>query len=182
LEKNTTFAQFLHNFSTEISHTMGNINSIGLLSSQLRGGAHMFRRRTFFGILTVILAIVLLVAGGAALYRFGYAKGYAVGSASEGVAEGELPGVYQRGYFPHFSHPMRFFPFGGLFGLFLGGMLLIMLFSAASRLVWYRHWKTAGPTHHGWHGPPSWWGPPPWAQGEKPPEAKDGTDDEPLDT
>ena len=151
----------------------------------------MFKKYSFWGIFLKILLVVLLVAGGIALYRFGYAHGYVTGAAVEvgegmtwpevlhprfmpGVAvevgEGSItwPGGLSPRFMPYHMHPRGFFP-GRIAGLFFGGLLFFMGIAAIRRLIWFQRWQAAdGPEGEAWMGGwhacahPHHWGPAPW--------------------
>jgi hypothetical protein len=136
-------------------------------------------------VLAALLLIGLLVGGGMAVYRAGFAQGYAVGasSATAGGAEVAPGGAPLSPYYPYYPGMMYphfgFFPFMPLGGLCLFGLLIFFAFGALLRGP--RHWG-----HHAWaHGPEGgphghWHGyPPPWAKerqaGESTGEGKDET-------
>lgn len=140
----------------------------------------MFRKRSVFGFLSAILVVLLLLGGGAALFRAGYAQGYTTGLVTEGEA-GEL--VSPENFYPRFSHhyryPMGFFP-GHLFGLFFGGLLFLMIL----RLIFFRRRGMCGPHPAAWkhwyqnHPEAQKWGPPPWAKDWKFPEENETPSEE----
>jgi hypothetical protein len=140
----------------------------------------MFRRRSIFGGLMTIFLIVALVAGGFALFRFGFAQGYTAGIAGEGDGSTlTVPGPYSHGFGPYFGYPVGLFVFGRLIGMFFFIGLLFMLFGGIKRMFWFRHWKTAGaPGSEAWkdwlgHPAAHKWGAPPWARDEKEPDDAD---------
>lgn len=133
----------------------------------------MFRRGMFFRVLGAILLLVLLVAGGFAIYRTGVMQGYALGVTAElGNVPGAAPEVpalvmpylYAR---PYGGYGPGFPPFGGfgfIFPLFLGLLFFFLLI----RLI-FRPWGW------GWSGPHAYWkqyGPPPWAKNWEKGESK----------
>ncbi len=119
----------------------------------------MVRGSFLVRILITLLLVGLLVAGGVALYRFGWAQGYQAGAlvaASSTTGQGSQaappapyyygPWFYER---PFIGPGFGFFPFFPLFGL---GFFLIVFFLVGSLFrVWgYRRWYGApGPGY--WH-------------------------------
>jgi len=129
----------------------------------------MSKKYSFWGIFLKILLVVLVVAGGIALYRFGYTQGYLTGAAAEVGAESMTwpEGLYP-GFAPHYMHPRGFFP-SRIPGLFFGGLLFFMGIAAIRRLFWFQRWRAVdGPEAeawmHSWHAcaHPHHWGPAPW--------------------
>jgi hypothetical protein len=120
----------------------------------------MFRFGSF--IVRLLLALVLiglLVAGGTALYRAGWANGYQAAAVSAGNAgKAVTPPVpyfaYPPAYFgPGYFYP-GFFPFGPLLGI--GFFLLVFfLIGGIFRFAFYRRWAgkygSGGP-----YGPGGW--------------------------
>jgi hypothetical protein len=130
----------------------------------------MFRFGFLFRFLLALVLIGVLVAGGMALYRTGWAQGYqtaavttAAGSAA-GAAAPAVPAPYYAyppvpyGYGYGF-HPF-FFPFGPLLGI---GFFLFVIFAIGGlfRFGMRRHWAGGyGPGGigfgHGPHSPQDW--------------------------
>ncbi len=133
----------------------------------------MFRNKKTFSILTIVILVLVLIAGGFALYRIGFLHGAAAGLNSEDLMMGrEFFDSYHSGRLPYsgmFPHsrgfyPMGFNPLGGLLGLLFFGFILFLIFRGIASLFWGRRMHMAyGPWqhHHGQH-----WGPPPWAAPE----------------
>ncbi len=124
----------------------------------------MFRGGFLVRIFLTLLLVGLLVAGGVALYRFGWAQGYQAGAliaAGSTSGQGSTPGQaappapYYYPYAPWFyGRPFigpgfGFFPFFPLFGL---GFFLIVFFLVGGLFrVWgYRRWH-GGPGPGYWH-------------------------------
>ncbi len=121
----------------------------------------MVRRYVFLRILITLLLVGLLAAGGAALYRFGWAQGYqagalvAAGSTAGQGSQAAPPAPYYYPYAPWFyGRPFigpgfGFFPFFPLFGL---GFFLILFFLVGGlfRMWGYRRWY-GGPGPGYWH-------------------------------
>lgn len=140
----------------------------------------MFRHGFVWRLIATLLFVGLLVAGGFALFRAGFAQGYQVaaltakagstGSTAPAVpGAGMMPfyGMYPRyGFGPGFGFPGFFSPFRFLFGigffflmLFLvGGFIRMMVFGSFMR----RRWAAAGQPGNWEHGP---WGHGPWRSG-----------------
>ncbi len=137
----------------------------------------MMRKPTLWRAVTAVVIVVLLIAGGVALYRFGLGRGYALAAGAEGVEfDREMWGSYHHVAFPFGRHPMGFFPFGSLLGLFLTGLLFLFVVKGIFRLIFFRPWPMhpdADPEAWSrWHGPG--WGAPPWQRAAKdPPETQD---------
>ncbi len=149
----------------------------------------MFCKKPVFSVLMTILVIIALIAGGFALFRVGFAQGYTSSLAADGDGSALIfPGDFQRGFPSHFSHPMGFFIFGRLIGMFFFVGLLILLIGGIKRMFWFRHWKSAsGPGSETWkdwhhHAAAHHWGPPPWVQGGKPDDNADESDGESAET
>ncbi len=129
----------------------------------------MSKKYSFWEIFLKILLVVLLVAGGIALYRFGYTQGYMTGAAVEVGAESMTwPETFRPGFMPYHMHPRGFFP-SRIPGLFFGGLLFFMGIAAIRRLIWFQRWRAAGGPEAdarmgGWHTwpHPHHWGPAPW--------------------
>ncbi len=145
----------------------------------------MFRKKSVFGVLMTFLVILVLIAGGFALFRLGFAQGYSSGIITEGDG-GALayPDGFQRGFGHPYAYPMGFFGFGRLIGLFFFIGLLFMIFGGIRRMFWCRPWRFAGgPDSEKWkewyrHHPAAHkWGPPPWAGDEKPADIDDEADE-----
>ncbi len=108
----------------------------------------------------IVILVVALLAGGAMLYRAGYAQGYGAGMLASGKELPVAPGVAP--FPPAAMYPHHFMPFMPGFGMFFcGGLVLLALFfvlgTFRARHCWHAaHW--AGGHHHA-HP----WGPPPWA-------------------
>ncbi|OQY37495.1 MAG: hypothetical protein B6243_00395 [Anaerolineaceae bacterium 4572_5.2] len=142
----------------------------------------MFKKYSFLEIALKILLVVLVVAGGVALYRFGYAHGYGAGAAVE-ISEGStiLPEGFYHGFAPHYMRPKGFFP-GRMPGLFFGGLLLFMGIAAIRRMIWFRRWQMtdasdaeawmSSPYFHHW-GPVAPWMRKPEAPAEEKPQPED---------
>ncbi len=122
----------------------------------------MFRGRIVVRIVLAITLVVVLVGGGMALYRAGWAQGYQAGtfiSSGEGIETvpmvPQFRGLWQQPFMSGFG-----FPF---FGLCLGiGFIFLVLFLVGGLLKpWGRRRWAGHPYHHGkWeHGPM-----PPWAK------------------
>lgn len=149
----------------------------------------MFRRHLWLRIGGVIILIGLLLGVGFMAYRMGVAQGLAqspeMAQAFEKAGENgqafPVPFMFGRGHgmVSPFGHGgmMGFFPFGAI----CGGIILLVLFFGALRLIFFRPrpmpWGPCGPYgygphgghhgfHHGHHGQP--WGGPPWAEKECP--------------
>jgi len=121
------------------------------------------------------LAVLLLLGGGAAIFRAGYAQGYTTGYSSDGEA-GEL--AFPENFHPrfpyHYRYPLGFFP-GHLFGLFFGGLFFLMIL----RLIFFRRWAHPAAWKHWHHHPEAQkWGSPPWAKDWKAPENEETPSDE----
>jgi hypothetical protein len=126
----------------------------------------MFYRGIFWRILLAVLLVGLLVLGGGALYRAGWAQGYqaaalaASASGSEGAPVAPYYGVYPQ--YPAFGYPPFFAPFWAPFGLCLGvGFFFLLLFLIGGLFRPHRwgHWG-GGPKHGDWQGGPM----PPWVK------------------
>jgi hypothetical protein len=122
----------------------------------------MFRTGFLWRFLLALLLFGLLAAGGAALYRAGFAQGYqaaALAANSTGNAAAPnlpAPGFYPSPYFwPAYSYP-GFFPFGPLLGI--GFFLLVFfLIGGLFRSFAWRHYA-GQPGHGDWgHGPEGRW-------------------------
>ena len=122
----------------------------------------MYRGGIVVRIVLAITLVVVLVGGGMALYRAGWAQGYQAGtfiSNGEGIESvpmvPQFRGLPQQSFMPGFG-----FPF---FGLCLGiGFVFLVLFLVGGLLKPWERWRWARhPYHHGsWeHGPM-----PPWAK------------------
>ena len=128
----------------------------------------MFNNRGSFiwRLIGILVLVGLVVGGGVMAYRAGVAQGIAqapevVAAFSSAAENGQgLPmpaygfGYPGNGMRPHFG----FFPFGGIFGIFLS----IFLFFGLLRLI-FRPWGWHYSPMHG-HGP--WKGDHPWAREE----------------
>lgn len=146
----------------------------------------MFKKYSFLGIFLKILLVVLIVAGGVALYRFGYTHGYVSGADVEfGEGSATLPEGFYPGFAPYHMRYKGFFP-GRMPGLFFGGLLLFMGIAAIRRLVWFQRWQAAGGPDaearmsgwHAWAHPHHCWGPAPWMRKpEAPPEEQSQPED-----
>jgi hypothetical protein len=120
----------------------------------------MFRFGFVWRLLFALLVIGVLVAGGTALFRAGWAQGYQVGAlATAPGGSGNAPALPY--YYPPYAFypPFGFHPFG-LFGLVFGFFLIFFLFGGLFRFLGWRHW--AGHTGYG-----------DWSQGSVPPWAKE---------
>jgi hypothetical protein len=132
----------------------------------------MFKNRKYLGILVAVVLVLLLVAGGFALYRAGFAHGVAANLNIEDLGfmgHGDFGSFYDDGRYAAMGHPFShhgrgfgFNPLGGLFGLFFFGLILFLIFRGIASLFWGRRMHMA----YGPHGHP--WGPPPWASEAKP--------------
>jgi hypothetical protein len=122
----------------------------------------MFRFGFLWRFLLALLLLGLLVAGGSALYRAGFAQGYqAAALAANSSGSTGTPGLPVQGYYPYpyfwpgYGYP-GFFPFGPLLGI---GFFLLVFFLIGGLFRGFagRHW--AGHTGHGdWgHGPEGSW-------------------------
>jgi hypothetical protein len=134
----------------------------------------MFRFGFLFRFLLALLLIGVLVGGGMALYRSGWAQGYQTGAVTAaGQSQGAqvapsapaVPGPYYA--YPPFAygygygfHP--FFPFGPLLGI---GFFLLFFFVIGGlfRFGMHRHWAAGGQGGpggwgfgHGPHSPQDW--------------------------
>ena len=110
----------------------------------------MYRRGIFFRIVLAIILVLVVVAGGAAVYRMGWGQGYVAGSTLEG-GEGMESGLIVPAYRGHLYgpyYPGFGFPFLGLcFGI--GFIFLIMFLIGGIIRPWhrrrwagYRHWES----------------------------------------
>ncbi|MEA3351137.1 MAG: hypothetical protein U9Q82_10985 [Chloroflexota bacterium] len=92
----------------------------------------MFRKSIFWSILTTIVLVGLLVVGGFAIYRAGYAAG-AMADLSE-VSANVPARLYQ--------FPM---PFSGfrVMGLIFGILIFAMIVKTITHLFMFRRWKAA---------------------------------------
>jgi hypothetical protein len=159
----TTFPHDLHNSSTIRCHTEIMLEQDLLkLNNDLRR-YHMFRFGFLFRFLLALVLIGVLVAGGMALYRTGWAQGYQNGAAAVGSGANTTPALPAPYYayppvpygFGYGFHPF-FFPFGPFLGI---GFFLLILFMVGGlfRFGMRRHWAGGfGPG--GWgmgHGPRS---------------------------
>ncbi len=141
----------------------------------------MLRNKSIFGVLMTVLVILALVAGGYALFRLGFAQGFSSGSIAEGDGSAlAFPEGFRPGYGYHYGHPLGFFGFGRLIGLFFFIGLLMLFIGGIRRMFWCRPWRYAGgPDSEAWkkwyqHHPAAHkWGPPPWENDEKSAEADD---------
>lgn len=121
----------------------------------------MYRRGMVARLVLAVILVAVLVAGGALLFRSGWAQGYQAGSllsSSEGAEA--LPIVPQfRGHLYGPFYPGIGFPFFGIC-LSIGFIFLIMFLIGGIFKPWGRRgW--AGHPHHGKWG----YGPvPPWAK------------------
>jgi len=120
----------------------------------------MYRRGIFFRIVLAFLLLVVIVAGGMAVYRMGWGQGYLAGTAAAS-SEGVEPGLLVPGFGAHLSRPFYpgfGFPFFGLcFGT--GFIFLIMFLMGGLLKPWGR--RRWGHPHHGkWEKGPM----PPWAK------------------
>jgi hypothetical protein len=110
----------------------------------------MVRTGFFWRLLLTLLLVAVLVAGGAGLFRLGWAQGYQAGTqATTAGSSGAAPQLPF--YYPY--PPYGFFPFFHPFGIFacIGGFLLLFfLFGGLFRLWGWRHW--AGGARHGYWG------------------------------
>jgi len=108
----------------------------------------------------------MLVGGGMAIYRTGYAQGVATEFDGD-MSELASPWGYYPGMAPYHGRHIGFFPFGG----FLGFLLFLMVISFIGRMLFFRRWHMGyGPHHAAWkywreHPEAHKWGPPPWAKG-----------------
>ncbi len=118
----------------------------------------MFRYGILWRILLALLLVGVLIAGGAAIYRTGWAQGYQVGAlaANSPNTQGNNPLPYRGypygGFWPGYGFPFFFPPFGIFFGIGFF-FLIFFLVGGLFRLFGWRRW--AGP-----YGP-RYWGPDP---------------------
>ena len=142
----------------------------------------MSGKRIFVGVLLALICVVLLVAGGVAIYQAGFAHG-ALTNLS--LPEGN---VFPMAPLRHIS------PFGwhavpriGLLGLFpllcFGSFFFLVLLCGfgffARKRAWVRHHYGPESDPEFWkhYGPSPWGsGPPPWAQNQ--PESESGETDQ----
>jgi hypothetical protein len=141
----------------------------------------MDRRGIVVRIVLAITLAVVMVGGGMALYRAGWAQGYQAGtfiSSGEGIEsvpmESQFRGLRQQPFMPGFGTPF--------FGLCLGiGFIFLVLFLVGGLLKpWGRRRWAGHPYHHGkWeHGPM-----PPWAKDwEEHPRKSSQDEDESTET
>jgi hypothetical protein len=139
----------------------------------------MFRRGLLFSILATIVVVVMLVGGGMAIYRTGFAQGLATEFSGD-TTELVSPWGSHPGFVPYHGRHFGFFPFGGLLGL----LLFFMVASAIGRMIFFRRGRMACGPHPAawkyWHEHPEAhkWGPPPWAKGWNAPEEGDDASSE----
>ncbi len=116
----------------------------------------LHKRHFFLRFIGTLLLIGLLIAGGAAAFQAGQARGYMLGAAAAGTQLSAPPAVQPAfpggmpGYFtPYGFHPMHFFPFFGI------GLALLFFFAVGGmfRMMAFRHWMRHA--HMEGHGP---WG------------------------
>ena len=121
----------------------------------------MYRRGIVVRIVLAITLLVVLVGGGMAVYRAGWAQGYQAGtfiSSGEGIESlpvvPQFRGLPQQPFMPGFG-----FPF---FGLCLGiGFIFLVLFLVGGLLKPWGRRRWAGYPYHGnWEHCPM----PPWAK------------------
>ncbi|MBU1660868.1 MAG: hypothetical protein KKD28_05285 [Chloroflexi bacterium] len=146
----------------------------------------MFWKVSFWKVVVTLLVIALLIAGGAAIFRAGYAYGYAADSSSiEDQSAIVFPHSFAPSGLPFRPHP-GFMPFFPIPGLICGGGLLLMLLFGIGGLFRFRAWHVAGgPNVEGWNGGrrgprrgmPYWAAGCPWAWDWQPPEDKQATPD-----
>ncbi len=114
----------------------------------------MFRRFILLRILLTLILVGVLFAGGAALFRVGWAQGYQVGIQTTNPGNSQvLPhtpfyGFYPPYYGPGFGFPFFFFPFGPLLGIGFV-VLLFFLIGGLFRPWGWRRWG-------GYHGRGGW--------------------------
>lgn len=121
----------------------------------------MYRRGIVVRMLLAITLVIVLVGGGVAVYRTGWAQGYQAGtviSSDEGVESVPLApqfrGQLYRPFYPGFG-----FPFFGLC-LGIGFIFMIMFLIGGIFKPWGRRRWAGHPRHGKWeHGPM-----PPWAK------------------
>jgi hypothetical protein len=125
----------------------------------------MFGFRIFGRIILALILVGLLVGGGVAMYRTGWAQGYQAGALTVGAGSGEqlspAPIYPAYPFYPGWGHYGPFFgfsPFTPL--LWLGFFVLIFFLIGGLFRPWgWRRWG-GGHMHGGWgHGPM-----PPWAK------------------
>ncbi len=135
----------------------------------------MFRKLSLWKVVLTLVVIALLVAGGAAIFRAGYAYGYAADSSSiEDQSAIVFPHSFAPSGLPFRPHP-GFMPFFPILGLICGGGLLLMLLFGIGGLFRFRAWHVAGgPNVEGWtrRAMPYWGARCPWAWDWHPPEDK----------
>jgi hypothetical protein len=119
----------------------------------------MFRGGFFWRFLLALVIVGGLAAGGAALFRAGWAQGYQVGALSSSAEGSEaVPNPpfyygYPRPYFgPGFGFPLFFAPFG--FFLWIGFFLLMFFLVGNLFRFWgWRRWHGGPWRSGGEHGP-----------------------------
>lgn len=113
----------------------------------------MFRFGFFGRLLLALLIVGFLLAGGTALYRFGWAQGYQVGALATNT--GSQAGAPQAPYYG-FYPPMRFWPgypgFLSPFWPFLGIGFFLLFFFLVGGLFRFWGWRRWG----GYYGPGPW--------------------------
>ena len=133
----------------------------------------MFRKISLWKVVLTLIVIALLVAGGAAIFRAGYAYGYAADSSSiEGQSEMVFPPNFALSGRSFRPHP-GFMPFFPILGLIFGGGLLLMLLFGIGGLFRFRAWHTAGWPRRDPRRAMQYWGAGcPWGWDWQPPEDK----------
>lgn len=129
----------------------------------------MLKNQKFLGILTTVVVVLVLIAGGFGLYRLGFMHGAAANINFEDLQlsrETFMPfhsnEFYAMRAFPHsrgFISPMGFNPLGGFIGLLFFGFILFLIFRGIASMFWDRRMHMA-------YGHP--WGAPPWASEARP--------------
>jgi hypothetical protein len=121
----------------------------------------MNRSGFLWRILLTLVLVGVLVAGGIALYRTGWAQGYQAAVLVAGGKGGNTtPALPFYGVYPY-SYPGFGFPFFAPFGLCLGigfFLLVFFLFTGLFRFWGWRHWA-----HRSWPGQWGFGSEAPWA-------------------
>jgi hypothetical protein len=117
----------------------------------------MYRRSLFLRLALALVLLVILFAGGAALYRIGWSQGYQAYALSAAVqgneASPQIPpyAFYQPGYFwPWHGFPFFFAPFGLCFGI---GFFLLIFFLIGGVFRRWNRWNWRGGPGSGYWGP-----------------------------
>jgi hypothetical protein len=120
----------------------------------------MFVRGFVFRLVSFLVILALLAAGGSLLFRSGFSQGFLAGSLAAGAEGGTqvLPNLpYGMAPYGWYGHGFGFNPLGPILGLLFIGGLIVLFFSFFSRS--FRH--HGGPFGR-WQSEGSDWGPGAW--------------------